>query len=103
MLTNLALPIESIQAICRRHHVRELSVFGSSLREDFRSDNDIDLLVEFESDAQIDFVSLSRLQRELSATLQRRVDLVPKQGLKPLIRQEVLSTAEVIYAAGLGA
>jgi hypothetical protein len=97
--SKFAFPIESIQSICRQYHVRELPIFGSVLREDFKADSDIDLLVEFEPDAQIGFISLSRMQRELSAALQRPVDLVPKGGLKPMIRQEVLSTAEVIYAA----
>jgi predicted nucleotidyltransferase len=97
--SKLKFPIESIQSLCRRYRVRELSVFGSALREDFKTDSDVDLLVEFEPDAQIGFISLSRMQRELSAILQRPVDLVPKGGLKPTIRQEVLSTAEVIYAA----
>jgi predicted nucleotidyltransferase len=97
--SKLEFPIESIQFICRQYHVRELSIFGSAVRSDFGSNSDVDLLVEFEPDAQIGFIKLSRLQRELSAIFQRPVDLVPKGGLKPKIRREVLSTAEVIYAA----
>jgi len=93
------LPLEAIGSLCRRYHVRELAVFGSALRGDFSSDSDIDLLVEFEEDAQIGFLALSRLQRELSALLGRRVDLVPRNGLKPTIRQQVLSDAELLYAA----
>ena len=96
---NFALPIEDIKMICRRYQVRELALFGSALRDDFTIDSDVDLLVEFESDAEIGFVDLTRLQRELSIVLQRPVDLVPKNGLKPQIRQEVLAQAEVIYAA----
>jgi len=91
--------LEAIGSLCRRYHVRELAVFGSALRGDFSSDSDIDLLVEFEEDAQIGFLALSRLQRELSALLGRRVDLVPRNGLKPTIRQQVLSDAELLYAA----
>ena len=60
--------------------------------------SDVDLLVEFDPSAQVGFLTLSRLQRELSAALNRTVDLVPKRGLKPSIRQSVLDSARVIYA-----
>ena len=69
------------------------------MREDFRPDSDADVLVEFEPDAQVGFIALSRMQRELAELLQRPVDLVPKEGLKPKIREAVLSSAEVVYAA----
>ena len=92
-------PMESVAEYCRRNQIRSLSVFGSALRDDFRHDSDIDVLVEFEPDAQVGFMALSRMQRELAELLQRRVDLVPKNGLKPRIRESVLSSAEVVYAA----
>jgi len=95
----LDLPIEKIEEVCRRYQVRELSLFGSALRGDIKSQSDIDLLVEFEPEAQVGFTTLAGMQRELSAILRRRVDLVPKAGLKPRIRQAVLSSAEVLYAA----
>ena len=53
----------------------------------------------FEPDAAIGFLALARIQRELAELLKRPVDLVPESGLKPLIRDEVLSSAEVLYAA----
>jgi len=93
------LPLDQIQLFCQRNQVRELALFGSALRNDFRADSDLDFLIEFEPEAQVGFVRLSKLQRELSAIVQRTVDLVPKHGLKPRIRQSVLATAEVIYAA----
>lgn len=96
---DMDLPIEEIEALCRHYRVRELAVFGSALRADFRRDSDVDLLVEFEPDAQVGFMTVARMQRELSAILRRRVDLVPKAGLKPRIREAVLSSAEVLYAA----
>jgi predicted nucleotidyltransferase len=98
-LSRRDFPMEAIVSLCRRYQVRELAVFGSALRDDFSPGSDVDLLVEFEEDAQIGFLGLSRLQRELSALLGRRVDLVPRNGLKPTIRQEVLSRAESLYAA----
>ncbi len=100
-MTNIDLTpdvLKAIENLCQRYRVRELSIFGSALREDFRTDSDIDLLVEFEPEAQIGFVTLSRMQRELSAILNRPVDLVPKRGLKPKIREIVISSAKVLYA-----
>lgn len=96
---NVELPLDSIQALCRRYQIRELALFGSALRDDFTAESDLDFLVEFQPEAQVGFIRLSQVQRELAALLQRPVDLVPKGGLKPRIRDLVLATAEVIYAA----
>jgi predicted nucleotidyltransferase len=84
---------------CRRNHIRQLMVFGSALSDDFGPDSDIDLLVEFEPSASVGFLAFGRMQRELVALFRRPVDLVPKQGLKPAIREEVLTSAQVVYAA----
>ena len=97
--SKLEIPIEAIKLICQRYQVHELALFGSALRDDFNANSDLDLLVEFEPKAQVGFITLSRMQRELSMVLHRPVDLVPKGGLKPKIRQTVLASAEVIYAA----
>jgi hypothetical protein len=96
---DLDFSMHEIEEFCRRYHVGELAVFGSALRSDFSAASDIDLLVEFEPEAQVGFMALSRMQRELSGILHRKVDLVPKGGLKPIVRQAVLSTAQVLYAA----
>jgi uncharacterized protein len=95
----LDFSMHEIEEFCHRYQVRELAIFGSALRKDFNAASDVDLLVEFEPEAQVGFMTLSRMQRELSAIMQRKVDLVPKQGLKSIIRQAVLSTARVLYAA----
>jgi hypothetical protein len=92
------LPQDEIEELCRQYQVRELSLFGSAVRDDFGPESDVDLLVDFHPSAQVGFITLSRLQRELSAILHRRVDLVPKRGLKAKIRQSVLESAQVIYA-----
>jgi predicted nucleotidyltransferase len=100
-MTNMDLTpdaLKAIKSLCQRYQVQELSIFGSALREDFRTDSDVDLLVEFEPEAQIGFVTLARMQRELSAILNRSVDLVPKGGLKAKIRGSVISSAKVLYA-----
>jgi hypothetical protein len=85
--------------LCRRYHVRRLALFGSVLRDDFRPDSDVDVLVSFEPEARIGFITLSRMQRELSEIFQRSVDLVPMDGLKPIIRESVLSSSQDVYAA----
>ncbi|MBI3941584.1 MAG: nucleotidyltransferase family protein [Chloroflexi bacterium] len=98
----LDLPMAGIAELCRRYRVRELALFGSALREDFRPDSDIDLLVEFEPGAPVGFITLARMQRELAAVLGRPVDLVPKGGLKPRIRQAILDSRQVVYVKGSG-
>ena len=83
----------------RRYHVRELSVFGSAARGEMRPESDIDLLVEFLPDAEIDLVDYAGLMLDLSHLLRRKVDLVSKNGLKPMIRASVLKEARPLYAA----
>ncbi|MEO5369978.1 MAG: nucleotidyltransferase domain-containing protein [Magnetococcus sp. DMHC-1] len=68
------------------------------MNDTFSDDSDVDLLVEFQTGARVTLFTLSRMQRELSALLARSVDLVPKRGLKPHIRAEILASAQVIYA-----
>ena len=93
------LPMEAIERLCRKYQVSELSVFGSALRPDFGENSDIDLLVLFQPEAHIGLLELCGLQRELAEIIGRKVDLVPKDGLKPLIREEVLAQAQILYAA----
>jgi predicted nucleotidyltransferase len=95
----LQMPLEKLADFCRRYQVRELALFGSMLRQDHRPDSDVDLLVSFEPDARVTFLTLARMQRELEALLDRKVDLVPKEGLKPGLRDHILTTARVLYAA----
>ena len=96
--SRIPIPEAEITDFCHRNQVKSLELFGSVLRDDFRPDSDVDVLVEFESGARIGFVALGRMQRELTALLGRPVDLIPKDGLKPVIRQDVLASSEVIYA-----
>ena len=78
----------------------EFSVFGSILRDDFRTDSDVDVLVSFEEDARISLFDLAQMQVELEKIFKRPVDLVEKEGLRnPYRRREILKTAQVVYAA----
>lgn len=99
MPNTIGIPTEALADLCQRHKVRELALFGSAARGDLRPDSDLDFLVEFQPDARVGFLALARLSRELSALLNHRVDLVPKQGLKPHIRSRVLAEAKVLFAA----
>lgn len=92
------LPYAQLAAYCQHNGVRELALFGSALGPAFGAGSDIDLLVEFVPGARIGFLDLARMQRELATLLGRAVDLVPKHGLKPVIRSQVLKDARVIYA-----
>lgn len=90
---------EALAELCRRYGVRELSLFGSSARGDFRQDSDVDLLVEFLPESRTTLLDLADLHQELNALVGRSVDLVPKGALKRLIRDEVLAEARRLYAA----
>ncbi len=85
--------------LCRRYHVKKLSLFGSFVRGEMRPDSDLDVMVEFEPDARIGILKFEFLSEELEALSGRKVDLVTKRGLKPWIRPNVLKEARVVYAA----
>jgi predicted nucleotidyltransferase len=96
----IKIPGEEIARFCKKNHIRKLSLFGSVLRDDFKSDSDIDFLVEFEDGKAPGLIGLSRMERELSEMLGgRKVDLRTPQDLSIYFRQEVVETAEVQYAA----
>jgi len=98
---NLDIPEQAILAFCQKWKLKELSLFGSALRPDFRADSDVDFLVTFQPGAAMTFESFVEMRDELSALVdQRSIDLVEKRLLKnPFRRHEILTTREVIYAA----
>ena len=96
---SLAVAEDQLVEICRRYQVKELSVFGSAVRGEMRPDSDIDLLVEFLPEARHGLLRHAAAEREFSHLLGRKVDLVPKRGLKRTIRDEVLAQARPIYEA----
>ena len=98
-IEQLKVDEKELAQLCRRYRVVELSVFGSVARGEAREASDVDLLVTFERDAKVTLFTLADLQSELAALLRRPVDLVPKEGLKAAIRGEVLSEAQILYAA----
>jgi predicted nucleotidyltransferase len=99
---------EALALICRKHRIRLLSVFGSTLRGTAKPDSDLDLLVEFEPHAKLEFephakpglIGMARIEIDLSSLLGRRkVDLRTVEDLSRHFRDEVLQTATIQYAA----
>jgi uncharacterized protein len=102
MSCSIVLPHNEIAAFCDRWQIAELSLFGSALRDDFRPDSDIDLLVAFAPEADWSLLDRVRMQQELEQTLGREVDLVNRRAIEQssnwICRQEILSSAQLIYA-----
>ena len=100
-MVRVPLEAEAIAAFCRAHGIRKLAFFGSVLREDFRPDSDVDVLVDFEPGVALGYIGLAAVEDELSALLGgRRVDIVNPRFLNRRLRQRVLESAEVQYAEG---
>jgi len=94
------LPIErhELAALCRRHRIRRLSLFGSVLKGTAGADSDVDLLAEFERGAAPNLIEIADIERELSTLLGgRRVDLRTPEDLSRYFRDEVVREAEVQY------
>ncbi|HEX2189891.1 MAG TPA: nucleotidyltransferase family protein [Longimicrobiaceae bacterium] len=99
MSPHIDIPHERIRDFCRRHGIRRLALFGSVLRDDFRPDSDVDILVEFEPGVTVGFLSLAAMELELGEMLGRKVDLRTPAELSRYFRQQVLDGAAVLYAA----
>lgn len=90
----------ALAALCGRHHIRRLSMFGSVQKGTDRPDSDVDLLVEFESGWEPGLLALAAMESEFSALLAgRKVDLRTAGDLSRFFRDEVVGSAEVQYAA----
>lgn len=90
------LPLDQIEAFCKKHQIRKLALFGSILREDFKPDSDIDVLVEFEPEAKIGYEFID-IQDQLTELFGREVDLNTAGFLSRHFRQKVLDSALVVY------
>ncbi len=88
-----------IVEFCRRHHIRKLAFFGSVLRDDFRPDSDVDVLIEFEEGHVPGLIGLMRMQLEFSDLIQREADFRLPGDLSRYFRNDVIASAEVLYAA----
>jgi hypothetical protein len=103
MLTtnHLNLSTDDINSFCHRWQITELALFGSVLREDFRPDSDIDMLVSFHPQAPWTLLDLVTMQQELESITGREVDLIEKKVIEnsrnPIRRRNILDSAQVIY------
>jgi uncharacterized protein len=97
------IPMEKMVRFCDKWSIKELALFGSALREDFRDQSDIDVLVTFKPEAKHTLFHLVRMQTELSEMFGREVDVVSRRGIEAsrnhLRKNEILTTAKTIYVA----
>lgn len=100
MNAQVHLDKDALAAFCRKWRIRELSIFGSALRDDFGPESDLDFLVSFEPETPVDIDALLAMKEELETRFGRSVDLVEKEALRnPWRRYEILRTRKVLYAA----
>jgi hypothetical protein len=102
MVSQPHIPIDHrrIADFCRKWRIVEFALFGSVLRDDFRPDSDVDVLVRFEPDAPWSLLDIVTMMGELKGMFGREVDLVEKDAIRnPFRRHSILTTHRVIYAA----
>lgn len=98
-LGHLEVDERAVAAVCRRYGIARLEVFGSVLRDDFSSDSDVDVLVEFEIDRKPKLADLIAVQQDLEMLFQRKVDLAQPSQLKWVVRERILQEAQTVFAA----
>lgn len=98
----LKVSLDAIAQFCQRWNIVEFALFGSVLRDDFRPDSDVDVLVTYESSHRLTLSHLLSMQEEIEDLFHRSVDLVEKKLLEnPYRRSNILKTYRVIYASGI--
>lgn len=99
----IPMPDERLEEFCRRWKIAELRLFGSALREDFRPDSDLDLLVNFAPEADWSLLDHVAMEEELSSILGRKVDLVTRRAIERssnwIRRKAILESAEPYFVA----
>lgn len=99
--TNFQMPVEKLADFCRRWLIKEVALFGSILRDDFKPESDVDFLVTFTPEARWGLLEHARMEQELAQLLGRKIDLITKRAVEQsrnwIRREEILSTAEVVY------
>ena len=99
MPARLRVELAFVAEFCRRHHIRKLALFGSVLRDDFRTDSDVDVLVEFEPEYRLGLFELIRMQRGFSQAIGREAAFRTPEDLGRHLRGRVVAESEVLYAA----
>ncbi|MBU0518840.1 nucleotidyltransferase family protein [bacterium] len=88
MAIQIPIPLRDLENLCKKYHIRQLSLFGSVLRNDFTADSDIDVLVEFLPGHTPGF-EFFRIEEELSRAFNRKVDLQTKAFLSRYFRDTI--------------
>lgn len=96
----IKVPSDKVAEFCARHNIHRLALFGSVLREDFRPESDVDVLVEFEPGQTPGLLSMAGLELELSEIIGRKVDLRTPAELSRYFRKDVIKDSEVQYVHG---
>jgi predicted nucleotidyltransferase len=96
---HIDVDVPAIASFCARNRIHRLAFFGSVLRDDFRPDSDVDVLVEFSPTANVGLFEFVDMQSELSDLIGRNVDLHTPASLSHFFRDSVVRSAEVAYAA----
>lgn len=103
MRNDVPIPNERLEEFCRRWKIVELRIFGSAIREDFRPDSDLDLLVRFASDADWSLLDHVAMEEELTSIAGRKVDLVSQRAIERssnwIRRKSILESAEPYFAS----
>ena len=95
----LNLNPDDVERICKKYRIKELSVFGSALRDDFREESDVDLLILFINNFGHTLLDIVDIKDEFKLLLGKEIDLAFKDRLKyPVRRENILSTSEILYA-----
>ena len=94
------LEYNDVIKLCKKYSINELSIFGSSIREDFTQNSDVDFLVTFDQNSKVTLFNIIELENEFAKLLGRKVDILEKESLKnPIRKNKILSSREIIYAA----
>lgn len=98
-IPGMTISKKQIRDYCQRNHIKRLALFGSFLRDDFGSDSDIDVLVEFEKGHTPGFFDLDRMEEQLSLLFHgRKIDLRTSHDLSRYFQEKIMANAEVLYA-----
>ncbi len=94
---------EALRAICERHGIARLELFGSAVRGDLRPDSDLDFLATFQAGREPGFAGLDAIEGELGRALGRPVDLIARRSIEdsanPIRRRQILGEAVPVFAA----
>jgi predicted nucleotidyltransferase len=97
------IPGDKLRAFCQKWRITEISLFGSVLRDDFRPDSDVDVLVSFEPDSRWSLLDLVYMQEDLTTIVGREVDLVEREAVERsenyIRRRDILESAEPVFVA----